>query len=55
MIEFIILNWLKKLKSTLCLYSFKLQDYSKRDVTDWAWENVAKSLMVKGILIFILY
>lgn len=34
-----------------CLYNYKLSDYSKRDVTDLAWESVAKSLKDKGTFI----
>lgn len=37
-----------------CLYNSNLPEYTKRDVTDLAWVNVAKSLKDKGILIFIL-
>lgn len=42
-----------EVKKYPCIYDFKLPDYSKRDVTESAWENVATVLNDEGKYIII--
>lgn len=37
-----------EVKKYPCIYDFKLSDYSRRDVTESAWENVATALNDEG-------
>jgi hypothetical protein len=42
------IKFVKAVEKYPCLYNYKLPEYSRRDVTDKAWMNVAKEMNYTG-------
>lgn len=49
------IQFVQEVEKYPCLYNYELTQYSRKDITDEAWNNVGKIMNMSGMIYFLFF